>query len=578
MRLHDLRHGAATLALASGRTPGHPGPARARQHRVRGRHLHLGAARGRPAHGRRHRPPRGAGRAVPTRERRAVRPVGRRSRRAASGHGVGPHQEAGRTRGAPQRRADANGRAARDSNPEPADQETIDAVPDGPEHVGETWSVRISPPAGAVLARFVMPRPAPFVSEYVSAVCAFVRLALPELHQHASSASRGNLAAAAHHPPPPLNSGRAPARGAARTTGQLHAALPTRRAGRRTPASTDGVLPLGPRHDRSAGRKSTPASNKRHWLVAGRGTTATVPSGSPVLIDAALAVGDAEFSRRSTRSASRSCGRRRARSCSSAISWGRSPRPADGCCGSTGGGCAWTGRPRRRFGYTAPPGADQGTALSRRGAVACCSPPGCSGGLAGGPVSDEVDLRMTAHPCYPDGLSRREPLGRTAAAGLGLALAGSLDTVFGASRAYRGPGDRGGVAGGGLWPADRRPGRRSAGRPRRRFSGHGVGGRRHRAQRPGVPRSCGERPADPGDRRHCELCSARAVRPGQQPRAARPGRPGRATPARPDVRPGVGGGTTTSSWTSRAAGCASTSAWPAPTTMAPAAAPRGARG
>jgi len=48
VRLHDLRHGAATLALAARSRPqSHPGPARARQHRAHRRHLHLGAARGR---------------------------------------------------------------------------------------------------------------------------------------------------------------------------------------------------------------------------------------------------------------------------------------------------------------------------------------------------------------------------------------------------------------------------------------------------------------------------------------------------------------------------------------------------
>ena len=55
---------------------------------------------------------------------------------------------------------------------------------------------------------------------------------------------------------------------------------------------------------------------------------------------------------------------------------------------------------------------------------------------------------MTAHPSAPDALSRRALLGRTAAAALGLALAGSLDTVFGASRASAAPRTAGGVAAG----------------------------------------------------------------------------------------------------------------------------------
>jgi integrase len=57
IRLHDLRHGAATLAqVGCGRGPeGRPGHARAFQHRAHRRHLHLGAARGGPSGRRRHR-------------------------------------------------------------------------------------------------------------------------------------------------------------------------------------------------------------------------------------------------------------------------------------------------------------------------------------------------------------------------------------------------------------------------------------------------------------------------------------------------------------------------------------------
>ena len=46
VRLHDLRHGAASTALARARGPAYgPGTARARQHRADLRHLHLGPAR-----------------------------------------------------------------------------------------------------------------------------------------------------------------------------------------------------------------------------------------------------------------------------------------------------------------------------------------------------------------------------------------------------------------------------------------------------------------------------------------------------------------------------------------------------
>ena len=55
---------------------------------------------------------------------------------------------------------------------------------------------------------------------------------------------------------------------------------------------------------------------------------------------------------------------------------------------------------------------------------------------------------MTSRPSSTDALTRRALLGRSAAAGLGLVFAGSLDTVFGATSAAAAPRAAGGVAAG----------------------------------------------------------------------------------------------------------------------------------
>jgi len=86
VRLHDLRHGAATLAtsLATGGGPeGRPGHAWPLQHRPHSRHLHLGAPRGRPQGRRGHRHAHHPGRVPGPRHRpaasaRAARPRWRR--------------------------------------------------------------------------------------------------------------------------------------------------------------------------------------------------------------------------------------------------------------------------------------------------------------------------------------------------------------------------------------------------------------------------------------------------------------------------------------------------------------------